>query len=99
LGRSQGDATKIWRDTADTEWRVMRAKQMPAEGDAAWTLAGTPHPAQRGSGARRAYDVASSGDFVYSLGGDTACKECGSYYRIWRWRDDRWRLLIDLETP
>ena len=98
LAHSQGDATKIWRDVADTEWRVMRAKQMPADGEAASTLAAT-NPARRGSGSRRAYDVATSGDLAYSIGGDTACKECGSYYRIWRWRDDRWRLLIDLETP
>jgi hypothetical protein len=97
LAHPQGDAAKIWRDVADTEWRAMRAKQMPAEGEAAWTLAATD-PAKRGSGARRAYDVAASGDLAYSIGGDAACKDCGSYYRIWRWRDDRWKLLIDLET-
>ena len=98
LGRAQGDATSIWRGVADTGFRVLRAKQLPAEGDAAWALVAT-NPARRGSGARRAYEVASSGDFAYTLGGEAACRECGSYYRIWRWRDDRWRLFIDLETP
>jgi hypothetical protein len=98
LGRAQGDTTSIWRGVADTEFRVLRSKQPPADGDAAWALAAT-NPARRGSGARRAYDVASSGDFAYTIGGDASCKECGSYYRIWRWRDDRWRLFIDLETP
>jgi ketosteroid isomerase-like protein len=98
LGRAQGDTTSIWRDVADTEFRALRSRQQPADGDAAWALVAT-NPARRGSGTRRAYDVASSGDFAYTIGGEAACKECGSYYRIWRWRDDRWRLFIDLETP
>ena len=65
---------------------------------AAFTLV-AKDPPHRGSGARRAYDVASSGDFAWSIGGEAACKECGSYYRVWRWRDGGWRLLIDMQTP
>lgn len=98
LARPQGDATATWRKVADPEWRVMRPKQLPATGDDTFALV-AQDPAKRGSGARRAYDLAASGDLAYSIGGDASCKECGSYYRIWRWRDGGWRLLVDLTTP
>jgi hypothetical protein len=98
LERGGDSAASTWRELADGEWRVMRPKEMPAFGDAGFALA-AKDPAQRGSGARRAYDVASSGDLAWSIGGGASCRECGSYYRIWRWKDDRWRLLIDVQTP
>jgi hypothetical protein len=98
LERGGDAAISARRDLADADWRVMRPKELPATGDAAFSLA-SKDPARRGSATRRAYDVASSGDLAYSIGGDAACRECGSYYRIWRWKDDRWRLLIDVQTP
>jgi hypothetical protein len=98
LERGGDSATSVWHELAEAEWRVMRPKEMPASGEAGYTLA-AKDPARRGSGARRAYDVASSGDLAYSIGGDPSCRECGSYYRIWQWKDDRWRLLIDVQTP
>ena len=98
LARAQGDTKATWHDVADPDWRVMRSRQMPATGEDAFVLV-AKDPARRGSGPRRAYDVASSGDLAYSIGGDAACKECGSYYRIWRWRDGGWRVLVDLTTP
>ena len=98
LAHASADRSAIWRDAVDTEWRAMRPQQPLADGEAAFALA-AKDPARRGSGARRAFDVAASGDLAWSIGGDAGCKECGSYYRVWRWRDDRWRLLVDLETP
>ncbi|HVT33822.1 MAG TPA: hypothetical protein VHE32_14325 [Rhodanobacteraceae bacterium] len=98
LERGGDSAASAWRESADAEWRVMRPKEMPATGDAAFALAARD-PERRGSGPRRALDVAASGDLAYSIGGDPSCRECGSYYRVWRWTDDRWRLLIDIETP
>ena len=95
---AQGDAKAAWRNVADPDWRVMRPKEMPASGDETFVLV-AKDPAKRGSGVRRAYDVASSGDLAYSIGGDASCKECGSYYRIWRWRDGGWRLMVDLAKP
>jgi hypothetical protein len=91
-------ARAAWQDLADAEWRVLRPKELPALGDAGFALA-AKDPVRRGSGARRASEVASSGDLGYSIGGDPACRECGSYYRIWRWKDERWRLLIDVQAP
>ena len=94
---AKGDAN-AWRNVADPEWRVMRSKEMPATGEETFALV-AKDPARRGSGPRKAFDVASSGDLAWSIGGDASCKECGTYYRIWRWRDDRWRLLVDLTKP
>ena len=95
LGKSTDDAASAWRRTGDTDLRVLRAGQAPAVGSDAATLTARDPPRQ-GSGARRALDVASSGDLGYTIGGEASCTACGTYYRIWRWRDGRWRLLIDL---
>lgn len=95
---AKGDASNIRRTLADPEWRAMRSKEMPLAGDEAFALV-AKDPAKRGSGTRRAFDVASTGDLAWTIGGDASCKECGSYYRVWRWRDGGWRLFVDLATP
>jgi hypothetical protein len=98
LAEPQRDTAALWRKAADPDWRAMRPKEMPATGDAAFALV-AKDPARRGSGARRAFDVASSGDLAWSIGGDATCKECGSDYRVWRWHDGGWRVMVDLATP
>ena len=95
---AKGDASGVRRKLADPEWRAMRSKEMPLFGDDAFALV-AKDPAKRGSGARRAFDVASTGDLAWTIGGDASCRECGSYYRVWRWRDGGWRLFVDLATP
>jgi hypothetical protein len=95
LGRAPGDTASAWRRVADTDLRVLRQGHAPATGDEALQLLAADIPRQ-GSGPRRALDVASSGDLGYTIGGDAACQPCGSYYRIWRWHDGRWQLLVDL---
>jgi len=95
---AKGDASGVRRKLADPEWRAMRSKEMPLSGDDAFALA-AKDPPKRGSGTRRAFDVASTGDLAWTIGGDASCRECGSYYRIWRWRDGGWRLFVDLATP
>lgn len=97
LGRGSADAS-AWHRFADADWRAMRRGHLPATGDDAFALA-AKDPARHGSGRRRAIDIAASGDLGYTIGGDASCKECGSYYRVWRWHDGDWRLLVDLETP
>ena len=95
LGETAGDKAALWQRAAHADLRVLRAGHAPATGtDARELLA---HDAPRiGSGPRRALDVASSGDLGYTLGGDAGCAACGTYYRIWRWQDGSWRLLVDL---
>lgn len=95
LGQPSGAAASAWRSVADAELRVLRAGHAPATGTDANDLISHDLPRQ-GSGVRRALDVASSGDLGYTIGGDASCQPCGTYYRIWRWRDGRWRLLVDL---
>jgi len=95
LGQSPDDAVAGWRGAADADWRVLRPGQAPATGSDARELAAHDPPRQ-GSGPRRALDVAASGDLGYTIGGEASCAACGTYYRIWRWQDGRWRLLIDL---
>jgi hypothetical protein len=95
LGAETGDRTALWQRTAHADIRVLRSGHAPATGDDAHDL--LAHDAARaGSGPRRALDVASSGDLAYTLGGDASCAACGAYYRIWRWQDGAWRVLVDL---
>jgi hypothetical protein len=98
LADAKADRAATWHRFAAPDVRVLRSTQMPADGDGALALV-TADPAQRGGGARRAFDVAASGDLAYSIGGDAACKPCGSDYRIWRWNDGAWRVAVDMETP
>ena len=95
ISKSPDEARSAWRRTADVQIRVLRAGQPPAAGADATQLVARDL-ARQGSGPRRALDVASSGDLAYTIGGDASCNACGTYYRIWRWQDGRWRLFIDL---
>lgn len=95
LGKSPGDATPAWHRVADAELHVLRQGQSPVSGSGATELIARDL-ARQGSGPRRALDVASSGDLAYTIGGDASCAACGTYYRIWRWKEGSWRLLIDL---
>jgi hypothetical protein len=98
LGETTGDKAALWQRTAHADLRVLRAGHAPATGNDARDL--LAHDAPRvGSGPRRALDVASSGDLGYTLGGDASCAPCGKYYRIWRWQDGSWRVLVDLTKP
>ena len=98
LGKPQGGASSTWQKFADPEWRVLRKGHSLTEGaDATALIAQDASPL--GSAARRALDVAASGDLAYTIGGDAECKACGSYYRIWGWQDGGWRLVVDLEKP
>jgi len=95
LGEAAGDKAGLWQRTAHADLRVLRAGHAPATGNDARDL--LAHDAPRiGSGPRRALDVASSGDLGYTIGGDASCAACGTYYRIWRWQDGAWRVLVDL---
>jgi len=98
LGKADGDFASIWRRIADPDLRVLRPGHVPASGTEAFDLI-AQDPRGRGNGARRALDIASAGDLAYTIGGDASCAACGSYFRIWRWHGDAWRLLIDLEKP
>ena len=98
LGRPQGGASSAWQKFADPEWRVLRKGRSLTEGTDATALIAQDAP-QLGSAARRALDVAASGDLAYTIGGNAECKACGSYFRIWRWNDQGWRLVVDLEKP
>src|SRR4029079_9602973 len=89
--KPEGAAEATWRRFAAPEWRVLRKGHVLTEGADAMALA-AHDPAQLGSGPRRGLDVAGSGDLAYTIGGDAECKACGSYYRIWGWQDDGWRL-------
>jgi ABC-type Fe3+ transport system substrate-binding protein len=91
-------AVKLLRELVAKNGISVRKGHSLTEGAAATTLIGQD-AAQLGSAARRALDVAASGDLAYTIGGDTGCKACGSYFRIWRWNDQRWRLVVDLEKP
>jgi len=98
LGAEGGDKAALWQRTAHADIRVLRGGHAPATGNDAREL--LAHDAARvGSGPRRALDVASSGDLGYTLGGDASCAGCGKYYRIWRWQDGGWRVLVDLSKP
>jgi hypothetical protein len=95
LGETAGDKAALWQRTAHADIRVLRAGHAPATGNEAQDL--LAHDAPRiGSGRRRALDVASTGDLGYTTGGDAGCAACGTYYRIWRWQDGAWRVLVDL---
>jgi hypothetical protein len=95
LGETAGDKAALWQRTAHADIRVLRAGHAPATGNEAQDL--LAHDAPRiGSGRRRALDVASTGDLGYTIGGDAGCAACGTYYRIWRWQDGTWRVLVDL---
>ncbi|MGH8173994.1 MAG: hypothetical protein ACREPX_12705 [Rhodanobacteraceae bacterium] len=98
LVRPRSEAASTWSRFADAEWRVLRKGHTLTEGPAAATLA-AEDAAELGTAARRALDVAVSGDLAYTIGGNADCKPCGSYFRIWRWNDQGWRLVIDLEKP
>jgi len=95
LGSSPIDA---WQRFADPDLRVLRSGHLPATGAEATGLI-AHDPAQAGSGPRRALDIAESGELGYTIGGDPSCKPCGSYFRVWRWRNDRWHVLVDLTRP
>jgi hypothetical protein len=98
LDSESGDKTALWQRTAHADLRVLRRGHAPATGTEARDL--LVHDAPRiGSGPRRALDVAASGDLGYTLGGDASCAACGTYYRIWRWQDGAWRVLVDLSRP
>ncbi|GAA0717100.1 hypothetical protein [Dokdonella soli] len=76
---------------------VLRQSQLPADAADALNLV-AKDPAGLGRGPRRALGVAASGDLGYTLGGAEACAGCGSDLRIWQWRDNRWKVLVDLST-
>jgi hypothetical protein len=98
LADDAGDKATLWLGAAHADIRVLRSGHAPATGDAAREL--LAHDAPRvGSGPRRALDIAASGDLGYTLGGDASCAACGKYYRIWRWQDGAWRVLVDLSKP
>jgi hypothetical protein len=81
-------------DEADPSLHVLREGAFPADGPAALALVAKDAPGL-GRGPRQALDVAASGEFGYTLGGAAACSGCGSYLRVWRWSDGRWRVLVD----
>lgn len=89
------DPAHAFDTIADPALHAMRDGQPPADGAAALELV-RKDASGLGRGARRALDLAASGDFAYTLGGDPDCIECGSYMRAWRWRDGAWKLLVDL---
>jgi len=98
LGGESDDKAALWQRTAHADLRVLRRGHATATGNEARDL--LAHDAPRiGSGPRRALDVASSGDLGYTIGGDASCAACGTYYRIWRWQDGAWRVLVDLSKP
>ncbi len=98
LAADHEDKAKLWSGAAHPDIRVLRGGHAPATGDDARDL--LAHDAARiGSGPRRALDVAASGDLGYTLGGDPSCAACGKDYRIWRWQDGAWRVLVDLSRP
>jgi hypothetical protein len=95
LADDAGDKAKHWAGAAHADIRVLRGGRAPATGNEALEL--LAHDAPRlGSGPRRALDIAAAGDLGYTLGGDASCAACGTYYRIWRWQDGGWRVLVDL---
>lgn len=98
LGNTQTDPATMWRAIADPDLRILRPGHSLTAGNEAFELV-AQDPRGRGNGPRRALDLAASGDLAYTIGGDAGCKTCGSYYRVWRWHEKGWRLLIDLETP
>ena len=93
-----GDVAAMWHKIADPEFRALRSGHAPATGDEAFALI-SKDAAKVGSGPRRAFDVASSGDLAYTIGGSAECKACGSYFRVWHWSGERWRVLVDLGKP
>ena len=95
LADHAGDRARLWLGAAHADVRALRAGHAPATGNEARDLLAHDAPGV-GSGPRRALDVASSGDLAYTLGGDASCAACGAYYRIWRWQDGAWRVLVDL---
>ncbi len=95
LADANGDRTAAWQRAAHADARVLRAGHAPATGKDAQDL--LAHDAPRiGGGPRHALDIAASGDLGYTIGGDAGCASCGTYYRIWRWHDGSWRVLVDL---
>lgn len=94
----RGDAKSPLLALADSQLHVLRDARQPADGAAALELVAKDPPGL-GRAPRLARDVAASGDLGYTLGGDRACKGCGSYLRVWRWQDGRWRVAIDFSTP
>jgi ketosteroid isomerase-like protein len=98
LGKPRGGAASTWQKFADPEWRVLRKGHSLTEGADATALI-AQDAAPLGSAARRELDVAASGDLAYTIGGNADCKPCGSYFRIWRWNGQGWRLVVDLEKP
>ena len=86
---------RIWQRAAHADPRVLRAGTHPRPARTRSDL--LAHDAPRiGGGPRHALDIASSGDLGYTIGGDANCAACGTYYRIWRWHDGSWRVLVDL---
>jgi len=92
------DPAHAFDTIADPALHAMRDGQPPADGAAALDLV-RKDASGLGRGARRALDLAASGDFAYTLGGDADCIDCGSYMRAWRWRNGAWKLLVDLSLP
>lgn len=98
LADGKTDKAGMWFGAAHPDIRVLRSGHAPATGNDARDL--LAHDAVRiGSGPRRALDIASSGDLGYTLGGDASSAASGKYYRIWRWQDGGWRVLVDLSKP
>lgn len=95
LADQRGDKAATWLGALRPDARALRAGQAPATGEEAHKLVAHDAPGI-GSGPRRALDVAASGDLGYTIGGDASCAACGTYYRIWRWQDGAWRVLVDL---
>jgi hypothetical protein len=95
LADASGDKRTLWLGAAREDIKVLRAGQAPATHQQALDLLASDAP-PLGSGPRRALDIASSGDLGYTIGGDASCAACGTYYRIWRWQDGAWRVLVDL---
>jgi hypothetical protein len=83
---------------ADPALHLLRDGEGPMDGDASLARAAKDPPGL-GRGPRRALDVAASGDLGYTLGGAADCTGCGSYLRVWRWGEGRWRVLVDASTP
>ncbi len=95
---AQGGAKSPLLALANSNLHVLRDAHLPADGAAALELVAKDPPGL-GRAPRLARDVAASGDLGYTLGGDRACKGCGSYLRVWRWQDGRWQVAVDFSTP
>jgi len=94
---ARNDAKSPLPAHADSSLHVLRDDKLPADGAAALELVAKDPPGL-GRAPRLARDVAASGDLGYTLGGERNCKGCGSYLRVWRWEDGRWRVAVDFST-